>query len=173
MRIAIKFCLLVTLLTSATANAATIIGAANVYNNTPGDRSAAVDIGNIIDQSGLSSGYTSGVTDFDTYLGGNPEHTLDALDNEWFASSGVTSGIVDFDLGGVYSLDRIAVWNEDAAGVSSVDIFRCLFKVGKSSPGFSIKSEPGGISRYLSPVTNLQIPLEMPSDNQAYAVEPQ
>jgi len=126
MRTGIACALFVTLFASAAANASTILGASSIISNTLGDRDGNVDIGNSIDQSGLSSGYTSGVTDFDTYLGGNPSHSFAALGNEWFASSAVTTGSVDFDLGGVYSLDRIAIWNEDAAGVSRLDIYTSL-----------------------------------------------
>lgn len=145
MRIGIACALFVTLFAPAAANASTILGATNIINNTLGDRDANVDIGNSIDQSGLSSGYTSGITDFDTYIGGTPSHSLIAVDKEWFASSGVTSGLVDFDLGGVYSLDRVAIWNEDATGVSRLNIYTSLdslFAVNTLVGTFSLTNNP-------------------------------
>jgi hypothetical protein len=42
-------------------------------------------IENTINQSGLSLGYESGVTDFDSYLASKPEHTSNAKGNEWFS----------------------------------------------------------------------------------------
>jgi hypothetical protein len=42
-------------------------------------------IDNTINQSGLSIGYQSGLTDFATYLALNPKHTSAANGNEWFS----------------------------------------------------------------------------------------
>jgi hypothetical protein len=157
MRTGIACTLFVTLFASAAANASTILGATDIINNTLGDRDVTVDIGNIIDQSGLSSGYTSGVTDFDTYIGGNPSHTLVAVNNEWFANSGVTSGLVDFDLGGAYSLDRIAIWNENAAGISRLNIFTSLDSLFAASTlvgTFSLTNNPRN-SDYIADVLTL------------------
>lgn len=43
-----------------------IVAPTSVYNNTLGELSGAFAAVNLINQSGLSSRYTSGVTDFDT-----------------------------------------------------------------------------------------------------------
>lgn len=126
MKCGIYLCFVLTLFTFTCANASTIVGASGITQNTMGVRDGDVDIGNIIDQSGLSSSYASGVTDFDAYLAGSPSHASAARDNDWFADPGVTSGIIDFDLGSVYSLDRVAIWNEDATGVAQVNIFTAL-----------------------------------------------
>ena len=66
---------------------------------------------NAINQSGLSAGYTSGVTDFYTYVSSGPTHTVDA-GNTWFSTSGVTTGYFDLDLGGTYTVQALALWNE-------------------------------------------------------------
>lgn len=95
------------------------VGASIIVGNEFGPD---VDIGNAIDQSGLNIGYTSGVDDFDIYLGLNPLHIRTAAANEYFAMSGTTAGIVEFDLGAVFFIDRIALWNEDATGISLLDI---------------------------------------------------
>lgn len=126
MKCGIVLCFVLSLASITSANASTILGASGIIQNTLGERDSIVDIGNIIDQSGLSSAYISGVSDFDAFLGSDPLHASDARDNDWFAGPGVTSGIIDFDLGGVYSLDRVAVWNEDATGVSQVNVFTSL-----------------------------------------------
>lgn len=72
-----------------------------------------------IDQSGLSTGYTSLVTDFDAYFASNPTHNIGfSPPNGWGSSVTVTSGNFDFDLGGTYTIESFALWNEggDLAG---------------------------------------------------------
>ena len=64
---------------------------------------------NIINQTGLSSGYTSGVTDFDAYIAGIPTHTSQ-MGTDW-VSAGNTTGYVDFDFGSVATIESIAIWN--------------------------------------------------------------
>ena len=83
--------------------------------------SSSFSINNTIDQSGLSSGFVSGVTDFDTFLALNPTHSTNAS-FEWFTSAGVTSAQVDYNLGSVYTIDRLALWNEEASGIGAFDI---------------------------------------------------
>ena len=77
---------------------------------------APFDIGNTIDQSGLSAGYVSGVTDFATYLATSPTHTLLAFDNEWFSADGVTAATITYDMGSVLALLNFALWNEEFSG---------------------------------------------------------
>lgn len=141
------------------AHGAVILSPTAVVQNTLGDRSATVDIGNVIDQSGLSGGYVSGVTDFDTYLAGTPEHDFRALENEWFATGGTTSGTIDFDLGGVYAIDRVAIWNEDAAGVSRFELVTALdatFATSTLIGTFSLTDTARGVD-YLAEVLTLGI----------------
>ena len=100
-----------TIISPVAATASSEFGSANAY-----------DIGNTSDHSGLSAGFVSGVTDFDTYLAGNPTHTYIADDNEWFTATGVASATVNYDLGSVYSIDRLALWNDEYSGISFLDI---------------------------------------------------
>ena len=147
MKCGIVLCFVLSLGIFSSASASTILGASGIIQNTLGDRDFTADIGNIIDQSGLSTAYVSGVTDFDAYLAAGPLHASDARDNDWFANSGITSGIVDFDLGGIYSLDRIALWNEDVAGVSQANIFTSLdsqFSVPVFGGSFTLSNNPRG-----------------------------
>ncbi|MEO0416922.1 MAG: PEP-CTERM sorting domain-containing protein, partial [Verrucomicrobiota bacterium] len=77
-------------------------------------QSASTDLGvrdsfvidNAINQSGLSVGYISGVTDFDAYLAGDPEH---AAGESWIAAD-PAPGSITFDLGSVFNLDGMAMW---------------------------------------------------------------
>jgi len=82
-----------------------------------------------IDQSGLLTNFVSGVTDFDTYLAGTPLHSL-VFVNEWF-SDNATTATVTYDMGAVYSIGRVAYWNEDAANG------RLIFDVYGSTDGVS------------------------------------
>lgn len=84
--------------------------------------SGSFDIGNTIDQSGLFSGFTSGVTDFDTYLGTDPQHDFIAANNEWFTATDVLSAVIDYDLGALRQIDRMAFWNDEFSGVGSIEV---------------------------------------------------
>ena len=68
-------------------------------------------------QAGLSTGYTSGVTDFDTYMAGNPTHTSIFSGFEWFSESGTTAATVTYDFGATVTVDRLALWNEETSGI--------------------------------------------------------
>lgn len=80
-------------------------------------------IENTINQSGLSSGYDSGVTDFDTYLASEPEHTSDANGNEWFSenfgANSVAGLTVTYGFSALTSINGFALWNEDFAGLGN------------------------------------------------------
>lgn len=84
--------------------------------------SSGYSINYTIDQSGLSTGFNSGVDDFDDYLALNPTHTLIALGNEWFTPDGVTNATVTYDLGNLFNINRLALWNEETSGIGSFDI---------------------------------------------------
>ena len=112
----VKYVLLATTLSFGLAdasNAATIRAAvgATASSTFPG-----FPITDTINQSGLSTPYVSGVTDFDAYLATNPMHTPTASGFEWFSASNVTTPIVTYDLGSSFNIDRIALWNEEFSG---------------------------------------------------------
>jgi hypothetical protein len=103
----------------AAANATAILSpttavASNFYGTGYG-------IINTIDQSGLSLGFASGVTDFATYIALNPTHTSLAT-TEWFTEVGVLSATVDYDLGASYAIDKLALWNEESSGIGAFEI---------------------------------------------------
>jgi hypothetical protein len=76
-----------------------------------------------INQNGLSFGFISGTTDFDSYLTSTPppRHTISFPNAEWFSAS--TIARVTYDLGNVYSVDRLALWNEEVSGIGKLDLF--------------------------------------------------
>jgi hypothetical protein len=105
---------------ATSANAAVILSP--VSASASSELNANFDIGNTIDQSGLSGGFVSGVTDFDTFMGAGPTHSMVAVAYEWFAMPPTNSAAISFDLGNVYSLDRVAIWNEELFGSPSIAI---------------------------------------------------
>jgi|688.fasta_scaffold219320_1 hypothetical protein len=102
------------------AHAGFIISATSATINAGGP-----GFGNIADtfnQNGLLSTYTSGVTDFDTYMAGNPKHIITFSGYEWFSNEGTKSAQVTYSLGGVKSIDALALWNEEASGIGSLNL---------------------------------------------------
>jgi F5/8 type C domain/PEP-CTERM motif len=83
---------------------------------------AGFGIINTINGSGLSVPFASGVTDFATYMAGNPTHSFDA-GSEWFTTTGISTAQVDYDLGADYAIDQMAFWNEESSGVGAFDLF--------------------------------------------------
>ena len=111
---------IVSLMIAGTAQASVILSPVSATASS--ENSAAYDIGNTIDQSGLSAGFVSGVTDFDLYLAGNPLHTMVANDNEWFTAANVLTATIDYDLGSTYVIDRMAIWNDEFSGIGLIDV---------------------------------------------------
>jgi uncharacterized repeat protein (TIGR01451 family) len=111
---------------SVTANAGVVLQPAGATTTAGeyGDQWVAV---NAINQSGLSAGYTSGLTDFDTYIGSAPTHSVQS-GNTWFSAIGVTTGFFDLDLGGTHTIQSLALWNEsqtqgELQGVNAFDLY--------------------------------------------------
>lgn len=75
------------------------------------------------DQSGLLTGYTAGSTNFDDYMALDPQHSYVFSGNEWFSDEGTSSAIVTYSFGSVTTLDRMALWNDEAAGIGLLDIW--------------------------------------------------
>lgn len=90
------------------ASAAIIRGAVSATTNM-GETFA---LANAINQTGLSAGYTSGVTDFATYVAATTHDSQPGTD--WVATA--VTGSAVFDLGAVFRLDAAAVWNFGGTG---------------------------------------------------------
>ena len=87
--------------------------------------SGAPGFGSLADtynQNGLTAGYTSGVTNFASYLATNPLHTWQFAGYEWFSNSGTSSANVTYDLGQVLKVTRLALWNDEASGIGSLNV---------------------------------------------------
>lgn len=78
---------------------------------------------NARNQSGLSTGYTSQVTDFDSYIASNPLHDSTAQANRWTSTSLPAS--IDFALDGSFTIHKIAFWNQ-GTGIGSTLAFTLI-----------------------------------------------
>lgn len=96
--------------------------AATVDVNGPGFGS----ITNTFDESGLSSLYTPGVTNFDAYIATNPLHTTTFSGFEFFGNAGTSTLQVTYDLGSVKSINALALWNEESSGIGSLTLLSSL-----------------------------------------------
>lgn len=77
-------------------------------------------VANLINHGGLLTNFTSGVTDFDTYLAGNPLHTSISAGAEWFTDFNQPGAVLNFDMGSVTGLDKLAVWVDEFWGVGTI-----------------------------------------------------
>ena len=112
------------LFAAATAShAGTILSPTSVYNNTVGTYCCGGPATQMINQSGLSSGFTSGVTDFNSYIAGNPTHLRDDFQGWIGPAGGPFTGVLDFALGGSYNVQRFAMWNTAAGSTANVQSF--------------------------------------------------
>lgn len=72
--------------------------------STFGGTSAA----DVVNQSGMWSNYTSGVTDFASFMAGNPSHSNAG---GWKSGFFDLTGNFDFDLGGAHRISGLAMWS--------------------------------------------------------------
>lgn len=80
----------------------------------------AGNINNIINESGLSTGYTSLVTDYDAYTDPTTGATHDSsvAGNEWSSANGTTTGWITFSFDRAYSIYSTALWQGRAANTN-------------------------------------------------------
>jgi hypothetical protein len=77
---------------------------------------------NLINHGGLFTDFVSGVTDFDAYIAGNPQHTVISAGAEWFTNFGDTGATLTFDLGAVMTIDRVATWVDEFWGAGTITV---------------------------------------------------
>lgn len=94
---------------STPTSAGVIIGAVGATADQT-TRGGGFSLPALSNQSGLSVGYVSGVTDFDSYIATDPTHvTTPAF--MWATITSVFSANVTFDLGGNVAVQSFALWN--------------------------------------------------------------
>ena len=103
---------LLLLVGAASAQAAFVTGAVSI--SSPQGAHPNHDLFNIINQSGLSATYTSGVTDFDVFAATTTGSGLSGSGFTNTSSRGPQQ--FTFDLGALYTIDAIALWNSGSSG---------------------------------------------------------
>ncbi len=112
--------ILLSAIVTTTAEAGPILSAADATINSGGPGFGPIT--DTINQSGLSAGYVSGVTDFDSYIASNPTHSYVFNGFEWFSNNPSTEASVTYDLGSIVNIDAIALWNEETSGIGLLDL---------------------------------------------------
>lgn len=79
-----------------------------------------------IDQSGLSVGYVSGVTDFDSYVASTNTVNGGSSFTTWFSAAGNTTGNFDFNLGSLLTIESFALWADPQSANQGVNSFNLL-----------------------------------------------
>lgn len=94
----------------APARAATIIGISDVKSPN-GDFGSIFGLANIINQSGLSANYVSGVTDFESFTQTTTHFSFRSVNSGFTNTSGVSPQVFSFDLGAATTIDGFAFWS--------------------------------------------------------------
>ena len=146
------------LLMVSAAHAGVLIDPVSASTNMLGASADAVR-----DQSGLTPGYTSGVTELNAYLATNPYHIGETfsgtppvgnINNCGISQGGVITGNYDFELGGSMALDALLFWNlglglDDGANVKNFTL------LAADNPSFANPTTIGSFtSNPTSPITN-------------------
>ena len=104
----------------ASASAGVITSATSAVINSGGPGFGS--IADTYNQNGLSNTYVSGVTDFASFLSGNPTHSTFFADYEWFSELGSEVASVTYNLGAVKAVSAMALWNEEVSGIGSLNL---------------------------------------------------
>jgi hypothetical protein len=97
---------------SAPAFAGTILSPIDSDGNTLGSVGGGSPA-NLINQSGLSQNFISGVTDFETYISLGPTSASVTASTGWVSAAGSLGGYLQFDLGATYALSGFVLWNQN------------------------------------------------------------
>jgi hypothetical protein len=125
---------LVLMAASGIANAATVT-TGTVYYNSAGSLGSYTPEG-LYNQSGLSTGYISGVTDFDSYIASGVTHATSASPGGTWLSNGVADiGYTEmrFDLGAAMQISKLVLWNGSAGNDAAL---RSFYVMTSNDPDF-------------------------------------
>ena len=114
------------------------------------------NVNDLINQSGLTAGFTIGVTDFDTYIAGDSGHSW-LLANEWFSPFSTTGAVLNMDLGALFNIHTLALWVDEYWGAGAVAVATSTDGVVFTDvgSGFAPTDHPTGPQNYLADVFDL------------------
>jgi hypothetical protein len=101
-------------------HAGTMLSPTAVLGTDLGTFDSSVPLENMINQSSLDKPFTSGVTDFDEYFTTGAPAFGQGGPGNWqsdFTFNLPLTGFVDFDLGAVYPIERLAIWNRSLENI--------------------------------------------------------
>ncbi|MBI5142326.1 MAG: PEP-CTERM sorting domain-containing protein [Nitrospirae bacterium] len=133
---------LLALSTPFSAQATPITGVVGVTSNM-GQYASFLPIGNVIDQSGLSQTYTSGVTDFDTFTSIATHVGISNGMASWGSALNVKTGTVTFDLGAAVDIDAFGLWNAHVSNTNSIKDFELFDDSNTLLGSFTALKGPG------------------------------
>lgn len=109
---------------SSSSGASTLITPGSVSSSEP-EFGSGYFLANIIDQSGLSANYTSGITDFASFTATTTSSSASLQDNTSTLHFGAEGGMnFDFTFDASYTFSDFALWNDtDSQGIGSFSLF--------------------------------------------------
>jgi hypothetical protein len=143
------------ILTAGVAATSTIFSPDQVIRNDFGEFGATTVVTRLIDGAGMSVGFTSGVTDCDTYAAGGPTYGSNNGGGHFFGQrDALAPGVVDFDFGQTLTIDRIWLFNNPARGILSLEIYTSTVS------DFSVSAMVGSFSLGVSNSATAMTPLD-------------
>lgn len=146
--------ILLTCIAAGSANAGVMVGATGVTASAglPSGYGAPTSLNNIIDQSGLSANYVSGVTDFASFT--STTTASYSCNGGCFPELGGVAGVpasITFDLGALMTIGGLVVWNQ--AGSASLNTFDLTGMGALGGPVISLGSfvMPGNSQNFPQP----------------------
>jgi hypothetical protein len=90
-----------------------------------------------INKNGLLNPYTDG-EDLQLYLNESPQHTfITRPGNEYFSNQGITTGSLTFNLGALFNVSSLVLWNEESQGINQFRV------VTSNTSNFAVSSVGG------------------------------
>jgi hypothetical protein len=128
------------------------------YDNT-------VSLTNLINQSGITTPFTSGVTSFESYFA-NPGQVFatsgNGGTNNWqseLAPDFGSQGYIDFDLGAVYQIYKLALWNRSLSNIT-IKVLADLNGPEQTAGDFTLINRQSFTFSYAADVLPFPSPLE-------------
>jgi hypothetical protein len=119
---AIPLCIGIVIL-AVSLSAEVIVSPVSVTESNLGTYNSTTPLTNMINQSGITTPFTNGVTDFDAYFTPNNKFSRNVDNTKWQSLVSFNLPLVgnlDFDLGELRSISKLAIWNVSVKDVQVV-----------------------------------------------------
>lgn len=114
---------LLTVSTGLAAEAGIVLAPSSVVANDMGN---TTQLERAYNQVHLSHTYTSGMTDFDTYIAQGVTHNSLPGSSRWRSSNNTMTGNIDFDLGAQYRIEQLVMWDSGFLNLEDVNSLTLL-----------------------------------------------